>query len=110
MPGCRRMFRLFIGYSHWSHCRIACRACRCSGQTRKPHMSNKWRVIDKPISVLEAECETDRLFDRPPRPISAATRALFRRVLEGMHREKAHRTIANQPAVDTALGHGGDMS
>ncbi len=42
-------------------------------------MSNKWRGLHGPITVEAAEAEKDRLFDRPPRPMSAATRALMKR-------------------------------
>lgn len=45
-------------------------------------MSNKWRGLHGPITAAaaEAEPEAQRLFSRPPRPISPETRALFKRI------------------------------
>jgi hypothetical protein len=42
-------------------------------------MSNKWTGLEKPITaeLAEREPEAQRLFSRPPRPLSPATRALL---------------------------------
>jgi hypothetical protein len=46
-------------------------------------MSNKFRGLHGPITkeAAEAEPEDKRLFNRPPRPISPETRALFKRIV-----------------------------
>lgn len=45
-------------------------------------MSNKWRGLHGPITaeVAEREPEAQRIFSRPPRPISPVTRALMARI------------------------------
>lgn len=55
---------------------------------------SKWSGLDRPITAAIAEAEQDRLFDRPPRPLSPELARLLAHIERVMRQTTRRRGIA----------------